>query len=359
MANLPRIHGDQAVTAGAWPSRIETLGAVAPLPPGEWVAGVRDAGPTSTIEIRRLSTGERLATLSSGFSVMAVVRKTRGEILVSDVVADLPSGAGLPHPRLWVLDERTLVIKGGPIPLPERAMYTLYAPAMTLSGDERSLFYLRHRECGDGCDDYALAVLDLDSMSERAAASLPRGCGFAELTKVGEGGLIAMCPNLRSLWKVDRTGSAAEVASFNSLEWPIHGGVTASGQAFMVTQKGRLIVKDANGALIIDRTLAAPGGFFSGLDRIALPDGRDVLGVRPSPDGDLSAQLVLNRADWTTRVLELPLGVTHLVATGDSAVAAVGPRTVIVANTRDGAFQTRPVSGDGFVPSWSFGAGTN
>ncbi|MEK6225512.1 MAG: hypothetical protein AABM40_04370 [Chloroflexota bacterium] len=359
-ASLPRLHDNLGATAAPGPVKVEALGAVVPLPPGDWIAGVRDAGPRSTIEVTRLSTGERLATLSSGSSVMAVVRQTHSEILLSDVVADSPSGAGLPHPRLWVLDEHTLAIKQGPISLPQRSMYTLYAPAMTLSGDERFLFYTRHWECGPDCDDYAVAVLDLDSMSESAVASLPRDCGFAELTRMGAAGLIAMCPNLRSLWKIDRTGSAAEVASFNSLEWPIHGGVTATGAAFMVTQTGRLMVKDAAGALIVDRKLGAPGGFFSGLDRIALPDGHDVVGVRPSGDADLSAELVLNRADWSTRVLELPLGVTHLVAAGNSEVAAVGPLTVIVANVLDGSLRPQPLTGNrSFVPQWSFGTGTD
>lgn len=331
-----------------------TVGAVVPLPAHDWIAGVRPDGPRSRIDFAQLSTGAALATLEVGFSVMAVTRRSANEILLSDVVADSPNGAGLPHPRLWVLDARTLAIKAGPIPLPDRSMYTLYATGLLLSSDQRYLYYIRRIECGVGCDDYSVGIMDLASNQLAATAALPRGCGWAELTPARGTTVAALCPGYASIWTVERSGATKEVADFNVRpgDHPIHGGVAANGDTFLLTQRGHLQVKDARGSLRVDRDVVTAPQRLSGLDRLPRANGHDVLGVMVSADIGLVSLLTVDRTTWITRTVELPAGVTHMTAADGDHVLAIGAGRPVVVN-RGGSTRSLPARSTQ-IPAWSF-----
>lgn len=280
------------------------------------MVAVTDEGTSTTLNLLRPSTAEAVASIQLGFYPMAVFRASKREILVSDVVLDSPSDPSRAHARLLVLDAANgLALRGVvPLTLPDRVRYTVYGQALVLSADQRLLYYLKHVDCGPGCDDMAVGIVDIDAQRETARAPLPRDCGYAQLTPAADG-VVAMCPNQRSIWLVTSAGASTQAAAFDVADWPVAGGIGAGGDAYLITQNGKLVVQRQGQTS--SREILAAGERFSGAQRWRLGAQRIALGRKVSNDELMTGIVELDTTSWTTSAYEVPTGTTFAANLGN------------------------------------------
>lgn len=143
-------------------------------------------------------TGQELARLRTGRGVMALVRSTEKELLVSDVLLS-PDGLSA-DARLLVFDVSDGLSLKRAIPLPGRVEYTTFAQRIVLSDDESHLFFHTLQiespsTCqGDGkaCAIWGIGVLDLKSPDSAVVnVPLPRLCGWSTISPGVESILVA------------------------------------------------------------------------------------------------------------------------------------------------------------------------
>jgi len=331
---LARPAGPAMTITGATEPDFRVAASVVPWPLRETVLVGTEQGARSKFVAFNARTGQVLGSVDASFGPMVVLRTSHKQLLVSDVVADTPNGGGLPHPRLLWLDEQLSVIRV--VPLPTRIMYTLYAPAMTLSADQSLLYYVGSTSCGAGCDDYAVIGLNLDSGAQVVAADLPRGCGYAQLTAFAKTDVVAMCPALRSLFQISPRGGVVSLATFSATGWPIAGGATQDGRRYLVTESGGLIVQDSSGAVLIDRTVAPAGMRFSGVQRWSLK-GRVALGLKSTTDIEMDGVVFLDSNTFATRVVQLPAGSTAIAPLSQERLAVLHSGVASVLDLADGS----------------------
>lgn len=278
------------------------------------VIGLSQAGQGSSLTVMNASDGRTLGIVATSHYPMTISRPSRSQILVSDYG---PTGG-----RLFLLDTtNSLATVGGALALPERVRYTAYSQGLLLSADETLLYYLQHVDCGVQCDDVGVGVVDLDARTLAATIALPRGCGFAQLTRDGAD-VIAMCPNGSALYRI-ASGTRSDLGSVPSSGWPVYGSRAASGELFVVTQEGKLIVFDPAGARVtLTRNLLSAGQRLNGLQRWRLPNGTIALGVLASADPVMVDMLLLDPNDWSSRTYLLPRLATNagVMRTGEMLV---------------------------------------
>lgn len=319
---------------------------VAKVLPDDLVLTLTDTGgvPRSRIDLLSRASGTRVGAVELAFYGMGVVRASRNELLLSDIVADGPDGSGEPHPRLFILDLASgLALKGGTaIDMPGRATYTVYAPALLLSSDEKTLYYLRITPCGAGCDDFAVVGIDLDRRQEVSAVALPRNCGYAQLT-LATSGVAALCPELNSVWLV-HDGAARRLASFDG-GWLIAAGTAPDGAVYAISQTGHLSVRSASGSSLIERDLVTAPRRFSGVDRFVLDQGRIALGVKTGADSLFDSVMVLNSRNWTTHSFDVPTGSTHASYLGGDQLAVLSGTNITVFDSTGRSLRSLPANG--------------
>lgn len=297
-----------------------------------------EGGSGTTVAAIDAPSGRTVGSISLGFSTMALFRQSAGEILVSDLLVN-PDDPARASSRLLVMD-RSLGLKRT-IQLEDRIQPTLYAPAMLLSPDERTLYYVSHVECGIACDDYRLNSVLVDEGHAARSVALPRNCGFPQLSTV-QTEVVILCPQIHSIWRVGAGDTASQVASMPALGGgrPITGSVLADGKAYIITQQGRLLVVDGS-RVVRDETLVAAPERFSGLQHWRA-DGRIILAIKEGADMLMTGVLVLEPGSWHGRRLNLPDGSTFAAYMGGDRIAVVHVGGLTIMDLAGSTIATHP-----------------
>jgi hypothetical protein len=323
------------------------------------IASSPDTQAVSWVRLLDLSNGQLLGTVQVGYNPMAVLRKSKAELLVSDVTVE---ARGKARSILRVLDLQNGLSTKAEIPLPNRIEYTIFSPGLALSQNEFYAYYLKRASCSPGplCDEYSVGVIDLEAGKEVASASLPRNCGFALLTPRGASTVLAMCPEISSLFEITPAGVTTPLASFTRppreaagegvLAWPIYGGVV-NNTHYMIFDDGTAQFQSGAGTDILKVDLLPQRNLrFNGIQRWQLDDQRAILGFSEDA-GEVMTGAILFDASVPAlpRILRLPLGTGYLAPMGSSKIAALhqGGVSVIDLNTgleTAGPFEAPPGS---------------
>lgn len=248
------------------------------------------------------------------------------------------------------------------IPLRDRIEYTVFSPGLELSQDELYVYYLKRTSCSPGplCDDYSVGVIDLEAGREVASSSLPRNCGFALLMPQGASSVLAMCPEIGSLFQITSVGATVPVAAFKrppregagegALAWPIYGGVV-DDTYYMIFDDGTAQFQSRAGTDILKVDLPPQGDLrFNGIHRWRLDDQRAILGFSEDADEVMTGAILFDASvPGLPRILRLPLGTRYLAPMGSGKIAALhqGEVSLIELNTgleTAGPFEAPPGS---------------
>lgn len=158
------------------------------------------------VEAIDATTGTVIARLQVAYNPMVIRRPSAGELLVADM-PEAPSASTVRlAPRLLAFDLTNVLQLKYEVSLPDRIPYSVYAPGLGLSTDERYLFYPKrtYREelpaCRGGgdaavCDKHAVGIIDLHNpAAPQAVVELPQGCGWALYSPVDATSVSATCP---------------------------------------------------------------------------------------------------------------------------------------------------------------------
>ncbi|MEO8540309.1 MAG: helix-turn-helix transcriptional regulator [bacterium] len=126
--------------------------------------------------------GRVAARIEAGYAVMARVRPTTGEVLVSDWIGDPAVGTWRARVLVFDLMDSKLLAE---IPLAQqRVDFTIPGNAIYTSNNGRWLYWVEHATvCSSGgdeavCDQMIIRAVDLDAMAPAdLEAKLPVGCG--------------------------------------------------------------------------------------------------------------------------------------------------------------------------------------
>lgn len=159
--------------------------------------------------------GRIAARIEAGNSVMARVRPTTGEILVSDWVRD--GAVETYHSRLLVFDLKSRLLKAE-IPFgAQRIEFTVPDNGIWGSANGRWLYWLEHSTvCPSGgdevvCDQVIVHAVDLEGMAPGdLEAELTIGCGVPAVSVDGGSGIIARCQPRSSSSRYRIDAEAAE-----------------------------------------------------------------------------------------------------------------------------------------------------
>jgi len=204
--------------------------------------------PSAEAEILDLRTGATVGRLELGPNPWLLLRKSAGELLLSQTSPDSP-------PQLLVFTTEPFAL-AKTFTLPNRVSSTTGDSAMALSLDERTLFFRqRTSRCPDGgdaavCDVEAIGVLSLEN-GQLESAQLPDNCGFGPVYPDGSSGALTLCPNRAALVTVDAAGATTVAAAFVSAAptrvtsipqvRALFGGKDASGHWFVGLTDGSIL----------------------------------------------------------------------------------------------------------------------
>lgn len=277
----------------------------------------QNLGSRSVITLVDQDSGRVLGQITAGDSPLALVRRSRNQLLVSDV-GPLGGGRADLAPRLLTFElGNGLAPVHKPIVMPDRTRYPMYSPSMMLSHDEHFLYYMKRWDCGFLCNEVAVGVIDLEQRTE-LIAKLPVNCGHVLLTRTGPSGAVGMCPIHGTLWTIDSSGSASLLAEFEP--HGVYGGLSKDGSPFWIGSSGELIVTDADSEVTTRKNVRAPGA-LSGLYRWRLDDVI-FLGVKDGPE-HMSHLVRIDTEDWAVSVIPVPKRTTHVALLPESRLAAV------------------------------------
>ncbi|MCH8815472.1 MAG: hypothetical protein IH957_10335, partial [Chloroflexi bacterium] len=290
----------------------------------------------SSIHLASASTGEAFGSVQTTAYPSALLRKSRSELLTSDVVIDAEQNA---NARLQVLDLSDGLAVKQTIPLPHRIAYTIFSPPMTLSQDERYLYYLKRTEECEGptelCDVFSVGVIDLQIGIEIASGILPRHSGYALLIPLGSSNMLAMCPEISQLVEISTSGAVTEIAAFTpppvdlgtgtgAFARPIYAGITVGGLPFMLFHDGTVkLGTGPNGGQSIG-LLSQQNSVFNGITRWHLGEGRAILGLDNDFSGELTGAILFDSAHpGRAEFLSLPDGTTFLAPLAEGKIVAM------------------------------------
>lgn len=285
----------------------------------------------AAISVTNTVTGEVIGDVETAAYPTALLRTSRAELLVSDIV--IHGGASL-NPRLRIIDISDGFSVKRSIALPHRIAYTIFAPTMTLSNDGLLIYYLKRTEECPGpselCDTFSIGIIELDTGLQVAEGILPRNAWYALLIPRGLASMLAMCPEISRIVEVTSDGAVSEVASFTpptidlgtgsgAFARPIYAGISANQQPYMLFHNGTL--KIDSGATL--HLLSNRGHLFNGIARWPLNNNRAILGLNHGFAGAIDEALLFDAAKpGRTEFLALPEGTTFLAPlTNDRAVA--------------------------------------
>ena len=335
-------------------------GVVATRGGGRQSAGRASAMPEALVSINEEggaltvinpSTLRVVGSVEAGYRPWTAVRHTTNQLLVAQAFGPAPETA---TPTLRVFDLDNLSSPVASLPMPDKVSETVYAPAMTLSEDERYLFYgasapvAGTTPCtGDAtrCFTAAIRVLDLDARAAAGSATLVRGCTYPAMRSMGEHDALVMCETREdiTLTRVSSNGTVENVASFplrvvNGR--PIRErdmGQAADGNYFVVYMDGT--VASSNDAQPV--ALAPSGAAVWINDAQVMPDGRHLLMYAGQlGSGDFTGVIVLDPDDPSRiRVIQLagtfsgaaPISDTRIavIAGGEVRVVDIGTGTML------------------------------
>jgi hypothetical protein len=324
-----------------------------PLPPEGWsvtlsehyepagfVIAIRQGGGQDRIELLHPQTGEWMATICTSDGPMVVRRPTEGQLIVSDLkFVERGDGTFDRDERVLIFDMANGLALVREIPIEFRVGYKFYWPGgFVLSGGERYLFYLDHRQGEDStCDETRWVAIDLDDPDAEHRRVITRGsCGWPFVPGPGDS-IIASCPG-----PVVLSGAGEVVEAM-----PLHYGSgvpfrAADGTLGTISNSGRVTALHPNDERVsaqalppdseLMRSYAAPGGrillayrtegtFVNYLHGVALFDpegletvhhsGIEVASVAPRLDGGgvwaLRHDGTIASLSWTARVREWEL----------------------------------------------------
>jgi hypothetical protein len=179
--------------------------------------GLLDGGLGGSINLIEPGTGRVVGTIEVGYGPWALFRRAAEELLIAHQPLDAATREFDGPPVLVVVDLATLQVKRE-IPLPLRRFFTTYWPGMTLTPDERFLFYMAVDQQGrctsqDGagpagtgghCDHHYVGTVDL--AAHAPAAALAR----VPLVNCESSGLVATADNFALVTCVDGTTFAVD-----------------------------------------------------------------------------------------------------------------------------------------------------
>lgn len=256
-----------------------------------------------------------------------LLRKTANQLLVSDF--------GLTEPRLVVVDVQSSAAAKATIDMPNRVASTGYAPGMTLSENERYVYYLKlENQCPAGgdaalCDVYSVGIVDLQDYKEIARSSLPTNCGYARMAPLGASDVIALCPNIATLVKVTPEGLSSVAATFpvrdtgsDEAVFPIAGASLASGNFFLVYSDGVVLVSGEERPL----TNLLPSSEFrlqlQETYRWQLDAHTAIFAYSRQPEGEITGLIVMSLDDPRSHQdIGLPEGIDHVAPAGGHVFA--------------------------------------
>lgn len=234
--------------------------------------------------------GRVSARIEAGYAVMARVRPTTGEILLSDWTGD--PGSATWHGRVLVFDLKQPGLRAE-IPLArERVNFTIPGNAIYASTNGRWLYWVEHATvCASGgdeavCDQMIVRAVDLESRAPAdLEAKLPIGCGVPSVNVEKGSGVVAKCLPREggNRYRVDMESFPSKLVLMGPGA-PPRGWLSsyADGLALDVTLEN-------NGAVIEELAvvLAATGAELAHWDvgeawAAMLLDGRAVLLLRPT-----------------------------------------------------------------------------
>jgi len=246
---------------------------------------------SSRVDLRDITTGQKLASVEAGYRPMVVVRKHAQEILVSSVLNIREWNEGEePRQVLEVYNLRgySLAHKRA-IELPDRVNCTTYCQPMVLSNDERYLYYsavVTAPECGAGgdasvCDIHSVVAVDLeDEGAGRVSTELPRGCGVPRMSPAGPSGVLVTCAGqypVNGGWtRLIQPDGGGRTIDFSTSR-PMFSFVTSEGEIVVLKEDGNLIKESPDGLRVSAEALPTgldfiPRVFYLGT--VSLGDGR-------------------------------------------------------------------------------------
>ena len=212
-----------------------------------WVVALDDQAPGGLITIIDPKLASVVGQVTAGYSPWVVLRPSKSQLLLSRLF-----GPGdVEGPSLQVFDLSGDL--GSPtitVPMPNRTGDKVYNSGMTLSKNERFLFYEGiNTRCPEGgnsleCDYSVLGIIDLDSGVRVATATMDDRC--ASLTPHGEESVLAACgyPTI-TLREVAADGSIAELGGFPRREvGPVAIGASRDGTYSVVYADGVVLTAD-------------------------------------------------------------------------------------------------------------------
>jgi hypothetical protein len=274
-----------------------------------------------------------LGTMTAGYRPWVLVRRMARQLLVSQAFGPGPGIEG-PTLRIFSLDDLSAPVVV--VPMPNRDVETVYSPAMTLSNDERYLYYGKRETAagcsggGERCDLPSVGVIDLVVGREVARAQLPQGCGYPRLHGINGSDALVMCPGagvMLMLVKTDGSVSAVGVLPLAEVrEVDMGFGV---GEGFYVVYRDGTVRATGRGDIAHFLPADASIVFNSGAD---VGGGMRLLAYgNASNDAIITGVIVYSAGDpLQYRRIVVPLSSTTAVAPiGDHLVALLGADAAI------------------------------
>lgn len=331
--------GRQALQQPALPDVPSVVAAQSTIDPANVVITMSPAG-TDRRELRLLnvSTNSVVARLIVGYNPIALIRASRNELLVSDIAFGTRAGLTSEEGRLFVFDlAQGLTLKTPqPISLPQRAGYIALHEIATLSADERYLYYVKRIPCGQSCDEYVVASIDLDTRRETGSASFGTNCGYAALSPRGRADALVSCPHNASLWEVRPRGEVARLAA-SARPASFLAGVTGPDEYYFLYRDGRIEVV-SSGIVTSARLLDGPRP----IKNWSLADGRIIVGFNSDSSLRVDGALLVDLSRGVdSRPVPLPPGVRDLIPLDLDRLAVLLETHAVVISITTGSEQAR------------------
>ncbi len=277
--------------------------------------------------------GDVIGSVDAGYNPEVLLRRTSGQLLVSQTSG--PGPARAEEPSLTVYDLDDLSSPSAIIPMPGRPSF-IGSPHSVLSRDERYLYYARvtsrcpnGRE-SEGCDEWSIGVIDLEAerqVAQVAQTKLGLRCKprmvvdlQAEETALvicGDAGRTSdeIQPDSVRLLRVGPNGAASELGTFPGRRTGtvVFAGMRSNGTYFAVYGDGAVF--DAGGEEAAGDLLPEEDGqlLFELNSDAALGSERYLLEFGSRLDHTISGVVVLNAAaPEDVRTFEFPFSSEHV-----------------------------------------------
>ncbi len=287
--------------------------------------------------------GDVIGSVDSGYTPEVLLRRTSGQILVSQAFG--PGRAQADESNMAVFDLDDLSAPSAIIPMPGRPSYIVYVPHAVLSRDERYLYYPRATSiCPEGgdaalCTDWSIAVIDLDAGEQVAQADIGLGCAprllmdpqmensaLVTCGSVPRTSLVEFTPDAVRLLRISPDGAASELAAFparrgaNWIKSVLVAGIRKDGTYSAVYNDGSVF--NAGGEEPIADLLPEVDWEFGFNTGPMLGNDCYLLASRARFDHSFSGVVVLNAAaPEEFQTFELPFAVQHVAPLDEWRIA--------------------------------------